>query len=76
MADVNINIKISNGSVADFKAGFLKAKPIDDDFEGSEMEWFKHCIETYIFRIYKTGKMQIAKETTEATIDEEIIEVS
>ena len=76
MADVNINIKILDGELADFKAGFLKAKPKPDDYAGTDLQYFKDCIEEWIFNVYKTGKMMIARETTEAEIDDTIVEVT
>lgn len=75
MADINITIKIASADIADFKAGFLKARPKEDPAT-SDLDHVKGFIEKQLFNIYKTGKMTIARETTAAEINENIVSVS
>lgn len=75
MADINITISIASADLADFKAGFLKARPKEDP-EQSDLDYFKSFIEEQLFNIYKTGKMAIAREATTAEINNLIISVT
>ena len=75
MADIDITITINSVDIADFKAGFLKARPKADTGQ-ADLAYFKEFIQTQLFNIYRTGKMQIAKETTAAEINDTIVSVS
>ena len=75
MADINITISIASADIADFKAGFLKARPKTDPTQ-SDLDYFKEFIEEQLFNIYKTGKLQIAQEATVAEIKEDIVSVT
>ena len=75
MTDVNITITILDADIADFKTGFLKARPKQDPAQG-DLAYFKEFIDEKLFNIYKTGKMQIARETTAAEINEDIVSVT
>lgn len=75
MADIDITITISSADIADFRAGFLKCKPKEDPAV-SDLNHFKNTIGEWIFNVYKTGKIMIARETTAEDIDENIITIS
>ena len=72
---VEITITIPNDKVDELKLGFKAAVLQVDEYEGlSDIEFFKKWIMNQIKNIYKTGKINIARETTVPDIEEDVIE--
>ena len=73
---IDITIKIPDDKIEELRTGFKAAVPQIDEYAGlSDMQFFKKWIMNQIKNIYKTGKIIIARETTEPTIDEVVTEV-
>lgn len=68
---VSISIIIPDTKVEEFKLGFLKAYPNDACI--TDMKHIKKFIREQLLNYYKTGKVLIARETTPAIIDEEVV---
>ena len=55
--DVIITFTIPAAKLADFRAGFLKAKPIQGNY--TEKQWIKEVGRAYLVSIYEQGKQMI-----------------
>ncbi len=69
--DVVITFTIPASKLNDFRAGFLRARPIRGNY--TEKQWIKKIIWDHVFGIYSRGKLDLAKEA--AVIDPNIIGV-
>lgn len=72
-----ITFTIPDNKLAEFKAGFLKSHPIPQDDDGNplytENDWIKEAIRQMIMHSYQAGKERIARESTQPSIDTNII---
>ena len=76
MPELNITIKIAEENLEEFKAGWLKAIEKPEQYAGlNDIQFFKKWLEDNIINAYKSGKILIARETTQPEIIEGIIEV-
>lgn len=72
---MDIVVKIPDDKVPELRIGFLAAVQREEDEEElNDMQFFKKWLMKQIFNIYKTGKIIIARETTEPEVEEDIIE--
>ena len=69
---VEIKINIPNEKLNDFRQGFLKAYPKEDE-NITDLNHIKKFIRKQLINYYKTGKIMIARETTKPDIDEGVI---
>ena len=73
MVEINIKITIDDQKLEHLKTGLAKAFNIDStDINAS---WFKAFLKDLLYKYYKTGRIQIARETTAPIIDENIINI-
>ena len=67
----SISIIIPDAKIEEFKIGFLKAYPKENGV--SDLQHIKTFIREQLINYYKTGKVLIARETTPAEVDEEVV---
>jgi len=68
---VVVSIQIPDDKVEEFKEGFLRAYP--NNTQLTDMQHVKTFIRDQLLSYYRTGKVLIARETTPAVIDENVI---
>ena len=73
---MQIIFTVPDEKVNDLRNGFLRARPVPIDPETEEpkyadLEWIKMNIRAFVFRIYESGKREIAKDS--AVVDKDII---
>lgn len=75
---VNITVKIKDLKMDEVEDGFTKIRPIPLDEDGNPLykikDWIALWLKDELFRYYKTGKIELARETTQPIIDEDLFE--
>jgi len=67
---VEIKFTIPDNKVDELKIGFLKAVPKPEQYQHlTDLEFFKQWIKDNILNAYRTGKIMIARESTDPTFD-------
>ena len=77
MVDLIVTITIADNKATEFKNGFLKAVAKPRKYQHlTDVQFLKQYIQDILFECYQAGKIQIARETTIPTVEQDIVEVT